>query len=75
MPEEIKRTSLDLPLSLWARAKAQAIHERTDFRSIVVKALERHLPNTVVLVPTSLKPIGTKATKGLGPKPKKRLKE
>jgi hypothetical protein len=43
MPEEIKRTSLDLPLALWKSVKVQAIEEGTDFRSLVIRALEAYL--------------------------------
>jgi hypothetical protein len=43
MPEEVKRTSLDLPLDLWKRAKVRAVEEGRDFRSLVIEALERYL--------------------------------
>lgn len=43
MPREVKRTSLDLPLALWKRAKVRAVGEGTDFRSLVIRALEGYL--------------------------------
>ncbi len=43
MPEEIKRTSLDLPLALWKRVKIRAVEEGTDFRNLVIRALEQYL--------------------------------
>jgi hypothetical protein len=41
--EESKRTSLDLPLSLWKRVKVRAVEENRDFRSLVIRALEDYL--------------------------------
>lgn len=43
MPEDVKRTSLDLPLALWKRARVKAFEEGTDFRSFVIRALEQYL--------------------------------
>jgi hypothetical protein len=44
MPEEgVKRTSLDLPVSLWKRVKVRAVEENTEFRRIVIEALEAYL--------------------------------
>ncbi len=39
------KTTVVLPSELWSHAKVQAILERTDFRSIVVKALKAYLAN------------------------------
>lgn len=43
MTEALKRTSLDLPLALWKRVKIRAVEEGTDFRSLVIQALEAYL--------------------------------
>lgn len=44
MPDEgVKRTSLDLPLSLWKAVKVRAAQDNTDFRSLVIRALEAYL--------------------------------
>lgn len=41
--EGTKRTSLDLPLSLWKATKVRAVEENTDFRAVVIAALEMYL--------------------------------
>jgi hypothetical protein len=41
--EGVKRTSLDLPLSLWKATKVRAVEDNTDFRAVVIAALEAYL--------------------------------
>ncbi len=41
--EGVKRTSLDLPVSLWKRVKVRAVEENMDFRALVIRALEQYL--------------------------------
>jgi hypothetical protein len=43
MPEKIRKTSLELPDSLWRAAKIRALEEGTDFRSVVIAALTAYL--------------------------------
>ena len=38
--ERIVRTSLELPESLWLRAKQRALEERTDLRTLIMRGLE-----------------------------------
>ena len=40
---ETMKTTVVLPAPLWERARIRAIEERTDFRSVVIKALEAYL--------------------------------
>jgi hypothetical protein len=40
---EIVKTSLKLPRDLWKAAHIQAMEERTDFQTIVTRALEGYL--------------------------------
>ncbi len=37
------KTTVELPEELWRAAKIRAMDERTDFRSVVVRALEAYL--------------------------------
>jgi hypothetical protein len=37
------RTTLDLPLALWQRAKAQAIREERGLRDLLLDAVRRYL--------------------------------
>ncbi len=37
------KTTVALPEDLWARAKRQAIEERSDFRTLVIEGLELRL--------------------------------
>ena len=37
------KTTITLPAELWERAKVRAIKDRTDFRSVVMAALEAFL--------------------------------
>ena len=37
------KTSLVLPEALWLKAKTRALEERSDFRSVVMKALDLYL--------------------------------
>ena len=41
--EEVKRTSFDLPVALWRRAKVRAVEEGRDLRLLVIDALEQYL--------------------------------
>lgn len=48
MPRAEKRagtvkTTVVLPAALWERARFRAIEERTDFRSVVIAALDAYL--------------------------------
>ncbi len=40
---ETVKTTVVLPAALWERARFHAIEERTDFRSVVIMALEAYL--------------------------------
>jgi hypothetical protein len=42
-PEEQKKTSLVLPATLHRKARIRAAQDDTDFRSVVIAALERYL--------------------------------
>ena len=37
------KTSVDLPQNVWREAKIRAMDEGTDFRRVVIAALERYL--------------------------------
>jgi hypothetical protein len=37
------RTTLDLPLTLWQRAKAQALHEERNLHDLLLDAVGRYL--------------------------------
>lgn len=39
----VVKTSLVLPEALWDKAKRRALDERTDFRGIIIKALDAYL--------------------------------
>jgi hypothetical protein len=39
----MKRTTTELPESLWKRAKIRALEEGTDLRALVIRGLERVL--------------------------------
>jgi hypothetical protein len=41
--ENTIKTTVDLPHDLWRAAKVRAMDERTDLRSVIIKALEAHL--------------------------------
>lgn len=41
--DEIKKTSLELPLELWRQAKKRAIDEESDLRDVVIRALTAYL--------------------------------
>ncbi len=43
MNEGVKRTSFDLPVALWRRAKVRAVEEGRDLRLLVIEALEQYL--------------------------------
>ncbi len=43
MTEGVKRTSVDLPISLWKRCKTRAAEENRVFRDILIEALEAYL--------------------------------
>lgn len=40
------RTTIDLPVELWRRAKLQAIEKDTDLKQLVLQGLERVLSGT-----------------------------
>ena len=40
------KTTIELPADLWRRARIRALDERTDFRRIVIGALEAYLKTT-----------------------------
>ena len=48
------KTTVLLPEDLWEKAKLAALLERTDFRSVVIEALEKHLAGKVL--PSTEKP-------------------
>lgn len=41
-----KKSTIVIPEALWRRVKIRAMDERTDFRRLVIKALERYLKTT-----------------------------
>ena len=41
--ERTKKSTVDLPVDLWRAAKIRALDEGSDFRAVVVKALEAYL--------------------------------
>ena len=41
--QDVIRTTLELPAELWQAAKIRAVEDRTDFRSVVVAALQSYL--------------------------------
>ena len=41
--EGMVKTTVLLPESLWAKAKLRAVSDRTNFRHVVIEALEKHL--------------------------------
>ena len=43
MAEGNVKTSVELPEALWRAAKMRAVDDRTDLRSVIVEALEKHL--------------------------------
>jgi hypothetical protein len=40
---DVVRTTIDFPPAVWRAGKIRAMDERTDFRSVVVKALRAYL--------------------------------
>ena len=40
---DVVKTTVDLPVALWRKAKVRAMDERTDLRQIVIVALEAYL--------------------------------
>jgi hypothetical protein len=42
-PEDIIRTTLNMPADIWRRVKHRAADDRTDLKSVVVAALEAYL--------------------------------
>jgi hypothetical protein len=45
--ERMVKTTISLPENLWKAAKIRAMDERTDFRSVVIAALEAYLQTDV----------------------------
>jgi hypothetical protein len=45
--EQMVKTTINLPEDLWKAAKIRAMDERTDFRSVVIAALEAYLQTDV----------------------------
>jgi hypothetical protein len=43
MGDKVRKTSIELPEALWRAAKIRAMDERTDFKAIVIAALEAYL--------------------------------
>jgi hypothetical protein len=43
MAEKTRKTSLELPDALWRAAKIRALDDHTDFKSVVIAALEAYL--------------------------------
>ncbi len=41
--EKKVKTTVELPETLWGRAKRRAIDERSDLRTVIIKALEQSL--------------------------------
>jgi hypothetical protein len=41
--EETKKTSLELPVSLWKSAKKRAVDDEVDLRTVMIRALEMYL--------------------------------
>lgn len=41
--KEMVKTTVDLPEKLWKAAKIQAMEERSDLRSVIIRALEAYL--------------------------------
>ena len=37
------KTTIEFPEDLWEKAKMAALKERSNFRSVVIEALEKHL--------------------------------
>jgi hypothetical protein len=44
---ETVRTTLDMPLALWTRAKTRALTERRDLRAVLLDALRAYLATPV----------------------------
>jgi len=44
--ETLKKTSIELPLSLWKAAKVCAIEEETDLRTVIIRALIEYLKSS-----------------------------
>lgn len=40
---DLKKTSLELPLDLWKRAKVRAAQEEADLREVIIRSLEAYL--------------------------------
>jgi hypothetical protein len=43
MGDKIRKTSIELPDALWRAAKIRAMDDHTDFKSVVIAALEAYL--------------------------------
>ncbi len=43
MVEPLKKTSIELPLSLWKAVKVRAVEEETDLRTVIIRALTEYL--------------------------------
>ena len=43
---DVVKTTVDLPVALWRRAKIAAMDERTDLRDVIIRALEAYLKGT-----------------------------
>ena len=43
MVEPLKKTSIELPLSIWKAAKVCAVEEETDLRTVIIRALTEYL--------------------------------
>jgi hypothetical protein len=41
--EQTKKSTVDLPLTLWRAAKIRAMDEDTDLRAVIIKALDAYL--------------------------------
>lgn len=43
MSETQKKTTVEIPADLWRSAKVRALDDETDFRTVVIRALEAYL--------------------------------
>ena len=43
MAEKVRKTSIELPEQLWRAAKIRAMDDHTDFKSVLIAALEAYL--------------------------------
>jgi hypothetical protein len=44
--EDVIKTTVELPSALWRAAKIRAMDERTDLRTVLIRALEQFLDTT-----------------------------